>query len=38
VGAEPKTSGTADFKRICYATTSMLLEWKTQRFIWTTSC
>jgi len=35
VRAEPKTFGTADLKRIRYATTSVPLQWQTERFIGT---
>jgi len=35
VRAEPKIFGTADLKRIRYATTSVPFEWQTERFIWT---
>ena len=35
---EPKTISTADVKRIRCATRTMMLEWQTDRFIWTVSC
>jgi len=35
---EPTTIGMADLKRIRYATRMTTLEWRTDRFIQTTSC
>jgi len=38
VKAQLKTIGIADLKQICYATRVTMLEWQTERFIWTALC